>query len=233
MKRPKKFKIKREGFGVASVNSSHKRRHYKKSIKPKIDKRRRLGYFVFVRQKILLSRSFFCERFFPYISRVFPARAFRVGFLALTLAVISCFFVINVLSPSSPLSELKNQVLADYKNPYVHLRLSKEFLMNNDLTAARQELLIGLMVSPNNNDLKEQLRLVDALINKPTDVANEIQKWEKVVLEKPNFRDGYFRLAVSYYQLFNKEAAKTNILKALELDPNFLPAQQLLRLLGG
>lgn len=52
-------------------------------------------------------------------------------------------------------------------------------------------------------------------------VVSDIRFWEKVTVEKPDYRDGYFMLAVLQYRLGKKDEASVNVKKALELDPNF------------
>lgn len=49
----------------------------------------------------------------------------------------------------------------------------------------------------------------------------KINHWEKVVGKYSDYRDGYFQLALLYFQLKNTEKAKHYLSKALELDPNF------------
>lgn len=60
-----------------------------------------------------------------------------------------------------------------------------------------------------------------------TKVNNDLKTWEKVVSQKPNYRDGYFKLAIIYYQLKDLDKAKENLDKAFELDPNFEKGREL------
>jgi len=43
--------------------------------------------------------------------------------------------------------------------------------------------------------------------------------WEQILLEKPNYRDGWFYLSVIYYRLGQIEKAKEALKKAKKLDP--------------
>ena len=43
--------------------------------------------------------------------------------------------------------------------------------------------------------------------------------WEQILLEKPNYRDGWFYLSAIYYRLGQIEKAKEALEKAKELDP--------------
>lgn len=231
MRRPKKFKIKKGKLNSPVSPLTPKRdRHIKKV--PKRDVQKYPVYFSSIQLKVLLLERFFHKIYFPQISRLFTARIFKLVFFTLTFAFISGFLFINILFSVSTQQTSKSYVMSNFNDPHSHFLLAQEFLKNNDLIKARQELLVGLMVSPGNSGLLEQLKLVETLIHKPRDIASEIIKWRKIVLDRPDYRDGYFRLAVSYYQVFDEEMAKRNILKTLELDPNFEPAKLLLALLS-
>jgi tetratricopeptide (TPR) repeat protein len=49
----------------------------------------------------------------------------------------------------------------------------------------------------------------------------QIKYWENVVAEKPLYRDAYIKLAAMQYMLGERNAAKTMLEKALEIDPRF------------
>jgi len=48
----------------------------------------------------------------------------------------------------------------------------------------------------------------------------EIASWEKIVEEKPNFRDGWLQLAAAYAEVGNKEKAQEALNHAKVIDPN-------------
>lgn len=62
-------------------------------------------------------------------------------------------------------------------------------------------------------------------------VERQVAYWQDVVEKYQNYRDGYIQLAALEHQLGNNEKAKEYIKKALDLDPNFEPAQELQQLL--
>jgi len=231
MRRPKKFKIKRGKLDSLIYPPTPKRGRYTKKISKK-DTQKYHIYFTSIRLKVLFLGRIFHKKFFPQISRLFTARTLGLVFFTIAFTFFSGFLLINILFSSSPYHNSINLVKANFGDPQSHFLLAQEFLKNNDLVKARQEVLVGLMVSPGNSDLLEQLKLVETFIHKPRDIASEISKWRAIVLDKPDYRDGYFRLAVSYYQIFDEEMAKRNVLKALELDPNFEPAKLLFILLS-
>lgn len=51
--------------------------------------------------------------------------------------------------------------------------------------------------------------------------------WQNEVKERPNYRDGYFSLAILYYQLKDYRNASENLDKAMTLDPNFEKGKEL------
>lgn len=52
-------------------------------------------------------------------------------------------------------------------------------------------------------------------------VMHEVGFWEEVTKSKPEYRDGYFMLAVLEYRIGKKQEALTHVEKALQIDPNF------------
>lgn len=62
-------------------------------------------------------------------------------------------------------------------------------------------------------------------------VEKQVTYWQDIVGKYHNYRDGYIQLAALEYQLGNNEKAKEYIKKALDIDPNFEPAQQFQQLL--
>ncbi len=62
-------------------------------------------------------------------------------------------------------------------------------------------------------------------------LRRELKYWENIVVESPTYRDGYVQLAIGYMQLGAIPAAKENLQRALELDPNWVIPPQLEQLL--
>lgn len=59
----------------------------------------------------------------------------------------------------------------------------------------------------------------------------EIAFWKDIVSKYKDYRDGYFAIAVLEYKLGNKEEAKKQLKKVLEVDPNFKSGRALEELL--
>ncbi|MBI2195591.1 MAG: hypothetical protein HYU48_00925 [Candidatus Levybacteria bacterium] len=63
-------------------------------------------------------------------------------------------------------------------------------------------------------------------------ISSQIGYWEKVVVKKKGYRDGYFMLAVLEYQLREFDKSKEYLGKVLSIDPNFSPAQDFQKVLS-
>lgn len=63
-------------------------------------------------------------------------------------------------------------------------------------------------------------------------VISQIQYWENVVEKQKGYRDGYFMLAVLEYQIRDFGKSEEYLKKVLEIDPNFIPAHDLQKVLS-
>lgn len=170
------------------------------------------------------------NNYFPHFPRIFSA-----GFARQVIwTLLAGFFLLNFIFLQKPLSsfdQLKLAVLENPENPAIHLSLAKEYLAVSDLESARREILIGLNFSPQDKDLKEALADLETFGAKPRQVQSEIQKWEKISQDFPGYRDAYLKLAQLHYLIYQNREARENLDKALELDPNFKPAQEMEKIL--
>lgn len=76
-------------------------------------------------------------------------------------------------------------------------------------------------------NIKIEKKLGDEKVN----VINQITFWNNQIELRPDYRDGYFTLAVLSYQIGEYEKAKLNLNKALSLDPNFEKGREFEKLL--
>lgn len=63
-------------------------------------------------------------------------------------------------------------------------------------------------------------------------IETEIQKWKRVVAVRPDYRDGYFELAILTYRLGRLDKTRLYLEKVLALDPNYEPARKLEKIVG-
>lgn len=122
---------------------------------------------------------------------------------------------------------LSQAVLLDNTNPQIHFALSLVYQKTNNYPEAKKELLLALEVSPDSATILKELNKVQATLQAPGKINEEIKYWEKEVTLKPDYRDGYIQLAVRYFELYRTEEAKKAIEKAYTLDPNFQTTKKL------
>lgn len=119
--------------------------------------------------------------------------------------------------------------LASIRWPYSikkRLNLTKAFFAVGDLEKAKLEVkqansLYQLFKFIDwQGNLKQQLIVTNDLINQPEKIKKQINYWETVLINRPNFRDVYLKLSLLYYQLWEVDKARENWNKAFYLDPN-------------
>lgn len=62
-------------------------------------------------------------------------------------------------------------------------------------------------------------------------VVSDRAFWEAVTKERPEYRDGYFMLALLEYRMGRKKEASQNVSKALKIDPNFVQGVEFKKIL--
>lgn len=62
-------------------------------------------------------------------------------------------------------------------------------------------------------------------------IIGDLNYWNREVIEKPNYRDGYFSLSLIYYQLGDYKNSIENLNKAMNIDPNFSKGKQLKKII--
>jgi len=155
------------------------------------------------------------------------------------VSLIVLLISLSLFLPKNQFQRAKERLARNPNDFEAHLMLAEEYLKNNQLEEAERELLLaqknydsgshvlGEEVSLNLKELWVRWRE-----EKPEELEKLIAEWERVISERPNYRDGYLRLALFHYKLHENEKANGYLQKALELDPNFEPARELEKVLG-
>ena len=65
-----------------------------------------------------------------------------------------------------------------------------------------------------------------------SEVERELLFWKEELGKYPDHRDIYFNIATLEYRLGNKDEAKSNLDKALSIDPNFEEGREMEKLIG-
>jgi Tfp pilus assembly protein PilF len=148
----------------------------------------------------------------------------------------------SLSSPKNQFDAAKEQVIRNPNNIQAHLVLAEEFLNNNQLDKAQNELVLvdnlnqRLALTEQQSKVLGITSIVNGLWAKWQE-ANKVEleklvlKWRGIVADNLNYRDGYLRLAIYYFRLGDDQKAKENLNIALKLDPNFEPAQTLQKLI--
>ena len=76
-------------------------------------------------------------------------------------------------------------------------------------------------------DFYQNFKNQDVVFSEREKIINDLNFWNKKVIEKPNYRDGYFSLSLIYYQLGDYDNSLVNLEKALNIDPNFEKGKEL------
>src|SRR5206468_11494297 len=106
------------------------------------------------------------------------------------------------------------------------LKLSDLLLEAGDPAGARHALEGAMYIRP--MDIQEHQKLGDLLLNQKQ-YAPAAREFEALIaLNTPDKAGAYYKLAESNFGQGNREAARANVKKALEIAPSFEPAQDLL-----
>ena len=143
----------------------------------------------------------------------------------LAIGIIFIFILIQIW----PRQGIAVKLQAVGQNPWSikkRLALSQELYHLGQLELAQKELAFiesnwlmswQFKLRP---QLKKSYQQTKNLIETPQRLKAEVDYWEKVLEEKPGYRDGLLRLAVLYYQTYQIDKAQTAWQKADKLDPN-------------
>ena len=106
------------------------------------------------------------------------------------------------------------------------LKLSDLLQEDGDIAGSRHALEAAMFIRP--MDMEEHQKLGDLLL-KQKQYAPATREFETLLaLNTPDKAGAYYKLAESTFGQGNRQAARTNVMKALEIAPSFEPAQELL-----
>ena len=158
--------------------------------------------------------------------RIIGEKIGLIGILALFLGTQA----FSLLSPKSDFEKAKRRVVKNPADFEARLVLAEELLKNNQLKKAERELLIASKLqqwdNSNQSILGQQTSKLEQLIlqrqeNDPGDLEILIQKWQKILTEKPDYRDGWLKLSLYLIKVGKTNEAQEALEKAKSLDPNY------------
>ncbi len=157
------------------------------------------------------------------------ARAARRWGAPAGVALVIFLLTGSFFIPKDVFQQAKEKLLKNPNDFQAQITLAEEFIANNQFEKAEKTLLLvqsqvnqlgsqvlGEQTNPTLEELWQRKHHSD-----PKDIKRLIAAWEKVIKEKPDYRDGYLQLAYLHYKLYEDEKAKEYLEKAIELDPNY------------
>jgi len=193
--------------------------------------------FLFVKRSVQPSRLL-AKKSYQLIP--LPIKKYLTSYI-LHLISLAILFIILLVSYFWPRDNFINSQLAVIRWPYSikkRLNLTKAFFDVGDLEKAKLEvkqtnnLYQSFKFIDLQGNLKQQLITTNDLINQPEKIKKQINFYETVLINKPNFRDVYLHLSLLYYQLWQDDKARENWQKAFYLDPNNEVVQEVGRLVN-
>jgi|GEM_PF-1341170 len=148
-----------------------------------------------------------------------------ISVLILMILLIGSFLV-----DRNDFDKTKQQLVQNPNDIKANLVLAQELLTNNQFEEAERILLIAQsqldkqeQIEKEDEDLKGKIEnlWLKKHYSDPQDIAKLINLWEKIVTNKPHYRDAFLQLAYLYYQDGKTQLAKQSLQQALEIDPNF------------
>ena len=131
--------------------------------------------------------------------------------------IIFLLVILSIFLPKTELQSLKENLLKNPNNAEIKLKNIEALLKENQFQAS-EEILKSISQDQNGdlNQLWQEKHYSD-----PEDIKELIKAWEKIIEDKPQYRDAYLQLAILNYKIKEIQKAKDNLNKALEIDPNF------------
>lgn len=76
-------------------------------------------------------------------------------------------------------------------------------------------------------DIRQKTIIANNLDLERQQIIRDIKKWENIVRDYEDYRDGYLQLALLEYKLGNSEKAKRYLEVVFEIDPNSVDGREL------
>jgi len=157
------------------------------------------------------------------------------GVALIILIALTSFFL-----PKNEFQQLKEKLVKFPNNFEAHLKLAEKFLENNQFEEAENSLLLAQQLAekePKQSKVLGESSKLEQLwqqkhYSDPEDIKKLISTWEKIIEQKPNYRDAYLQLAILNYKIYENKKALEFLKEALEIDPNFPAAKDLEKLIN-
>jgi tetratricopeptide (TPR) repeat protein len=151
----------------------------------------------------------------PHISRLFSANKSAPYILTLCWSVLTAYIIINIRMSLAYGSIIQNvtQTMTQTANGALTQSLADRFDTSGISDIARELRLSKVFLA----------KPGDSPVKKPNVLGSQIQTveyWEKILAERPDYRDGYLAAAKSALSENDTKKAMGFITQALQIDPN-------------
>lgn len=171
--------------------------------------------------------------FIPHIRRLLPASLIFGLHLVLWIGLVS-LFVINIYARTYITTDLSRSIsalLGKIYLPQTHISLAQVYFKLGYNDKAKNELTFVQNSSKNVLGLATSVdTMLTNLYQEEKSRRDQLAYWQTLVMEKPDYRDGYIMLAALSYEQSLFSNATSYIQKAQQLDPNYEIIQKFLRL---
>lgn len=166
---------------------------------------------------------------FPHISRLFTAILLWCGLVAVFYVNVfvqihnnqsfPSYFFQTLTHPFNPQPHVDSALTL--RNQGFNQSAKRELTIAEDLYKAGNGSVLGATTDPSVilNDWKAE----------PQILKDKYNYWKKIIVQKPDYRDGYIISGILAYELGKVQEAKSLFTKARELDPNYKLPDDLLK----
>jgi len=139
-----------------------------------------------------------------------------------TTLVLTGFILVTFFLPQDQWSYLRNKLLNNSSDHQARLELAEMYLNHRQFLEAETELnkLQKAKLLPHQEQLLAQL-WQRKQAEDPQEIEAEIVKWQQILADYPDYRDGWLKLTILYLQLGKDDQATQALKNALELNPNY------------
>lgn len=164
---------------------------------------------------------------FPHIPRDYS----RIAIIAIFIVMIAFSYIYSnkIDAKNAQFAAIKQEILKGPKNAVSHERMGEYFEHNNDFLNAKYEYNLAQLFG-SKGATAGYTRIVQKE-SAPKKLEQAVGEWERFVAKHPEYRDGWFVIALFWWQLGNRDKASQAISEALALDPQFIPARELLAII--
>lgn len=122
------------------------------------------------------------------------------------------------------------QILYQPSSTAAHLALARQFLRLNNPQHALEEIAIAKTLGASKEQINQIHQEAQDMASLQELITSDRRRWQNLIATRSNYRDGWYQIAVLSWFLGDDQEVIKNLQEALKIDPNFKPAQELLKL---